>query len=397
MGTSVDANGRSILHKGHGQTHTCAVPDVCKTPSPGGPVPIPYVNIAMDSNISDAAESVKIEGNPVANLSAKIATSTGDEPGSAGGGILSSKIKGTVTWQMGSLDVKAEGKSVVRFLDNAFHNGNSFNTSFIDMGGTGMGYADDFDEPCPICGNGPPEHAIPSIIASSARVCADLIQRLRNADPATVGRPLRNDEGNVIGYGGYMVGVMVCKDAIKPAPTEPNTFATMSGYTLDGFANVASGTPGVHSVLRGGAARPADLVNANTSNAATTLEKATAVFDRFNAVTRNRQAALRVQSQGGRRNPYSVYGTCAGAKLLAKSGHAPIAMTEMFFQPRNLPPWTSPPYTWRVRLAGRLVFMVRRVFTSDDQAVTSCDTCQETLFMTMCPQRVCTGRATPSA
>jgi len=45
---------------------------------------------------------VKIEGNPIANVSAKIATSTGDEAGSAGGGIVSSKIKGTVTWKDGS-------------------------------------------------------------------------------------------------------------------------------------------------------------------------------------------------------------------------------------------------------------------------------------------------------
>ncbi len=95
MGRDVDANGRSILHKGHGMTHTCAVPDVCKTPTPGGPVPIPYVNIAMDSDITDGAETVKIEGNPVANLGAKISTSTGDEAGSDGGRNNSDKMKVT--------------------------------------------------------------------------------------------------------------------------------------------------------------------------------------------------------------------------------------------------------------------------------------------------------------
>lgn len=41
MGKTVEANGRTILHKGHGATHSSAVPDVCKTPTPGGPVPIP--------------------------------------------------------------------------------------------------------------------------------------------------------------------------------------------------------------------------------------------------------------------------------------------------------------------------------------------------------------------
>src|SRR2546427_382239 len=160
MSQNVDANGRSILHKGHGMTHTCAVPDVCKTPTPGGPVPIPYVNVAMDSDLTDAAETVKIEGNPVANVSAKISTSTGDEAGSAGGRIISSKFKGTVTWKMGSLDVKAEGKSVVRFLDTGFHNGNSFNTAFIAQGGTGVAYGDDFKDPCPVCEKNADAHRI---------------------------------------------------------------------------------------------------------------------------------------------------------------------------------------------------------------------------------------------
>jgi hypothetical protein len=47
---TVFANMRSITHQGDGFTQTCAVPDVCKTPTPAGPVPIPYVNVAMDAN-----------------------------------------------------------------------------------------------------------------------------------------------------------------------------------------------------------------------------------------------------------------------------------------------------------------------------------------------------------
>src|SRR6476659_7664128 len=174
----VDANGRSILHKGHGMTHTAAPPDVCKTPSPGGPVPIPYVNIAMDSDITDGAETVQIQGNPVANLGAKISTSTGDEAGSAGGGILSSKIKGTVTWKMGSLNVKAEGKSVVRFLDQDVHNGNTFNTAFISPGRTGMAYGDDFDYPCPVCDKTADQHDPIIETVNTARICTRIVQRL---------------------------------------------------------------------------------------------------------------------------------------------------------------------------------------------------------------------------
>jgi hypothetical protein len=148
MSTDVTANGRSILHKGHGMTHVCAPPDVCKTPTPGGPVPIPYVNIAMDRQLTKGAKTVKIENNPVAKVNSKISTSMGDEPGTVGG-IISSKFKGAMSWPMGSLDVKAEGKSVVRFLDTALHNGNSFNSVFIDDGGTGFAYGD--DAPCDVC------------------------------------------------------------------------------------------------------------------------------------------------------------------------------------------------------------------------------------------------------
>lgn len=154
----VFANGRSILHKGHGQTHTCAVPDVCKTPSPGGPVPIPYVNMAMDSNLAKGTKKVKINKKMVAHEKANLSTSTGDEPGTAGGGIMSSKTKGKMTWGMYSFDVKFEGKGVTRFMDVTLHNGNTFNSAFTALGGTGFAYGD--DEPCTACGEGLDKHRV---------------------------------------------------------------------------------------------------------------------------------------------------------------------------------------------------------------------------------------------
>ena len=60
------ANGRSVLNQGDGHTQTAAAPDVCKTPSPGGPVPVPYVNVARDSDLAEGSTSVEIEGHPVA-------------------------------------------------------------------------------------------------------------------------------------------------------------------------------------------------------------------------------------------------------------------------------------------------------------------------------------------
>ena len=37
-----------------GNGMTIAFPDVCKTPTPGGPVPIPYPNIQLQSNLQQA-------------------------------------------------------------------------------------------------------------------------------------------------------------------------------------------------------------------------------------------------------------------------------------------------------------------------------------------------------
>ena len=48
--------------------------------------------------------------------------STGDEPGSAGGGVVSGKIKGKAEFINYSFDVKFEGKNVARAFDLMLHN-----------------------------------------------------------------------------------------------------------------------------------------------------------------------------------------------------------------------------------------------------------------------------------
>jgi hypothetical protein len=132
--STVFANGRLILSKGDKQQHVCAVPDVCKTPSPAGPVPIPYVNIAMNTNLVSGSRDVKIAGQSGATASSKLSTSAGDEAGSAGG-VVSSATKGAMTWGSSSPDVLIEGQGAVRFLDVTLHNnGGSPNTAFTAMG-----------------------------------------------------------------------------------------------------------------------------------------------------------------------------------------------------------------------------------------------------------------------
>ncbi|MBA3697944.1 MAG: DUF4150 domain-containing protein [Planctomycetes bacterium] len=121
MGVTVGVNNLSVVHKDSGGI-TIAFPDVCKTPTPGGPVPIPYPNIAQSSDTAKGSKSVKVDGNPVCLKDSNFKTSTGDEAGTAGGGVASSKTKGKAEFVNFSMDVKIEGKNVARALDLMLHN-----------------------------------------------------------------------------------------------------------------------------------------------------------------------------------------------------------------------------------------------------------------------------------
>lgn len=87
----VAANKEEITHKSS-QAVTSTVPDVCKTPSPAGPVPIPYPNIAKSSDTSSGSKQVKVEGKE-SSLKNKshYEMSSGDEPSHTSGVIGSIK------------------------------------------------------------------------------------------------------------------------------------------------------------------------------------------------------------------------------------------------------------------------------------------------------------------
>lgn len=121
MAVTVGVNQLSVVHKGSNGI-TIAFPDVCKTPSPVGPVPIPYPNIAKSSDSAKTAKKVKTDGNPVCVKDSNFRMSTGDEAGSAGGGVASNKIKGKAEFVNYSFDVKVEGKNVPRAFDLMLHN-----------------------------------------------------------------------------------------------------------------------------------------------------------------------------------------------------------------------------------------------------------------------------------
>ena len=121
MAQTVFANSRGVDHKSSGGM-SMVFPDVCKTPTPGGPVPIPYPNIGQATNTSKGTKKVKIDGKMAMVKGAKYSMTSGDEAGSAGGGVISGKIKGEAEYMMYSFDVKFEGKNACRLGDPLWHN-----------------------------------------------------------------------------------------------------------------------------------------------------------------------------------------------------------------------------------------------------------------------------------
>ncbi len=120
MPATVNVNMRTVVHASSSGIAT-AFPDVCKTPSPAGPIPIPYPNIAQSSDTAQGSSTVTCDGNPIMIQGSNFATSTGDEAGSAGG-MVSSLTKGKAEFILYSFDVKVDGKSVPRLGDLMIQN-----------------------------------------------------------------------------------------------------------------------------------------------------------------------------------------------------------------------------------------------------------------------------------
>lgn len=157
MSSDVTANSRTVVHKGDGIVNVSALPDVCKTPMPAGPTPVPYPNVARDADLADGAKHVTIEGNPVALESSKLKQSSGDEAGTLGG-VVSGKNRGKMTWGTSSPDVLVEGKGVIRFADLTHHNCNSYNVIKVQGGQPYVVVVYGDDGRCPICHEEAPPH-----------------------------------------------------------------------------------------------------------------------------------------------------------------------------------------------------------------------------------------------
>ncbi|WP_182867482.1 PAAR-like domain-containing protein [Rhodopirellula sp. JC639] len=128
MSNDVFANGREISCKAADGKSIAAFPDVCFTPpeNPATPpgVPIPYPNTGMAKDTTAGSKKVVISGKEVMlKNKSHFKKSMGDEAGCAAKkGVLTSTNRGKVYFTMWSMDVKVEGKNVVRHMDMTTHN-----------------------------------------------------------------------------------------------------------------------------------------------------------------------------------------------------------------------------------------------------------------------------------
>lgn len=124
MPVTVKVNGtaNSLVHKGSNGISAATLPDVCKTPSPGGPVPIPYPNISQSISLAKGTTTVKADGGMmIAIKGSEFSLSNGDNAGVAGG-VKSSTFMKESTWILYSFDVKMDGKNACRLTDKKFQN-----------------------------------------------------------------------------------------------------------------------------------------------------------------------------------------------------------------------------------------------------------------------------------
>jgi len=96
-------------------------PDVCLTPSPVGPVPIPYPNIAMAPMAVPNVPNVLIMCMPAHNLGTSIVMTNGDNAGVATG-VASGTVMGPSRHLTGAFTVLMDGMPATRLTSMSLQN-----------------------------------------------------------------------------------------------------------------------------------------------------------------------------------------------------------------------------------------------------------------------------------
>ena len=96
-------------------------PDVCLTPTPVGPIPVPYPNVASQNMGTPAVTKVLFGGTPAHNLSTKIPTTSGDNAG-VSGGVASGSVMGPCQHVTGAFTVLIGGMPASRMTSVSIQN-----------------------------------------------------------------------------------------------------------------------------------------------------------------------------------------------------------------------------------------------------------------------------------
>jgi len=130
---TVFTEGNGLFHKGS-NGKSVATGDVCLTPAPAGPVPVPYVNTLVAEDLARGSRSVKVDGHETALESTSyIATSRGDAAGSQGGNVVTHTTCGRGSFKTWSFTFRIEGQGVCRHGDLLGHNARSSPAGCVGM------------------------------------------------------------------------------------------------------------------------------------------------------------------------------------------------------------------------------------------------------------------------
>lgn len=97
-------------------------PDVCNTPTPAGPVPVPYPNIAAGPMGVPAAYTVLFMGTPAHNMATVVPLTNGDNAGVATG-VASGTVMGPSRHLTAAFTCLVGGMPVTRMTSMALQNG----------------------------------------------------------------------------------------------------------------------------------------------------------------------------------------------------------------------------------------------------------------------------------
>lgn len=96
-----------------------AMPDVCKTPPMG--TPVPYPNTAEMPLAAPPTKKILVVGAPALNQASSVPMTMGDNAGLMGG-VTSSTVMSEMKFSQGSTKVSLEGSPAVRLTTPTTHN-----------------------------------------------------------------------------------------------------------------------------------------------------------------------------------------------------------------------------------------------------------------------------------